>query len=96
LIAREFGKTLSCDEVISIFDMQSRDQVERHIRLIAKLPAGRYQVDGVDVWDSESQWHLHHANRDGAIEMWRTFLSSGQTRTIESAMRHWMVRFNYL
>jgi len=93
-IADYLGIALTPGAAAAIFAAHRREAVER---FIAKLPgAPGTRPNGPEDWfDVATQWHRHHAGRDGEIGRWKRLLLPGQPNAIEAECGVFMDRFGY-
>jgi hypothetical protein len=95
-IAGSFRKTLTVGSRRSIFSALTRSSVEALIRQFADMPTVVTQPEPGHLVDLDTQWHTHHAGRDGEIGRWRRMLSDRQQASVTDALASLMSRFGYL
>ena len=94
-IAEFLGVPLTPGAAAAIFAAHRREAVER---FIAKMPddaAAKHDPRSGDWYDPATQWHKHHAGRDGEIGRWQRLLLPGQPAAIETDCGPYMDRFAY-
>lgn len=94
-IAAALGVELDPSVALGIFAAHRRDVVEKFIAALPGDPTSRHDARSGDRYDPATQWHLHHAGRDGEIGRWRRMLSPGQPAAIEADCAAAMARFGY-
>jgi len=77
-----------------IFRNSRRKAIEAFIARLPDLPSA-IMVEEDHRLDLVTQWHDHHANRDGEVGRWRSMLSADQVRAVEAELGAWMDRFAY-
>ena len=95
-IAAALGGVLDAAARARIFQATRREQVEA---LIAGLDAMQGTVRDAlsgDQYDSRTQWHRHHAGRDGRTGRWAEMMLPAHVGLIEHRMAAWMQAFGYL
>ena len=70
-----------------IFEANSRQEVEKHIAQLPKLPGVLQDRLSGDRLDPRTHWHTHHAGRSGEIGRWRHQLSAAQAGEVEAQLR---------
>ena len=94
-IAEWFSIALAPADRDRIFEKHRRTAVEGFVAGLENLPQAQRDARSGDIFDPETQWHRHHAGRNGEIGRWRRMLMPGQVSAIEREMRDWMARFGY-
>jgi hypothetical protein len=94
-MAAWFGVTLPPADRDRLFAQHRRAAVEGMIATLETLPQAQRDARSGDIFDPETQWHRHHAGRNGEVGRWRRMLMPGQVAAIEQEMRAWMARFDY-
>ncbi len=94
-IAAALGVDLDPSVALGIFAAHRREVVEKFIAALPDDPASRHDPRSGDRYDPATQWHLHHAGRDGEIGRWRRILGPGQPAAIEADCAAAMARFGY-
>jgi len=77
-IAEHLGYQLKDTAAQSIFASLTRAEVERHITKMPKLPGILRDKLSGDLLDARTQWHSHHAGRDGEVGKWKRRLTAKQ------------------
>jgi hypothetical protein len=94
-IAEHLAIPLAPGAAAAILAAHQRSAVEG---FIAKLPtdaAAKHDPASGDWYDPATQWHKHHAGRDGEIGRWKRLLLPGQPAAIEADCGPFMDRFGY-
>ncbi|MCX7380482.1 MAG: sulfotransferase domain-containing protein [Alphaproteobacteria bacterium] len=94
-IAAALGVELDPSVALGIFAAHQREVVEKFIGVLKDDPAARHDPRSGDFYDPATQWHRHHAGRDGEIGRWRRILAPGQPAAIEADCAAAMARFGY-
>ena len=93
-IAGYLGIELAPGAAAAIFAAHRRDAVERFIGRMKDAPETR--PNGPEDWyDVATQWHRHHAGRDGEVGRWKRLLLPGQPNAVEADCGAFMDRFGY-
>lgn len=93
-IAAYLGIEITPGAAAAIFVAHRREAVERFIAGMKDAPGTR--PNGPEDWyDVATQWHRHHAGRDGEIGRWKRLLLPGQPNAIEADCGLFMDRFGY-
>lgn len=82
-IAEHLGYKLEESVVQTIFTSLTRAEVEKHIRQLPTMSGILKDNISGDLLDTKTQWHTHHAGRDGKIGKWERFLNATQVDLIE-------------
>lgn len=85
-VADAMGYAVDGDDVARIFADHTRAAVEAKIVALGRSEKILRQVGGPDYMDWETQWHLHHANREGRVGAWRGELRGARLETVQSRM----------
>ncbi len=94
-LAAALGGTLTPEQRTALFAATRRSKIEEKISRLAQLPtAWRNPADG-DLLDRDTQWHHHHAGRDGESGRWRRMLPVQEVAQIERNMADFMQAFGY-
>ena len=80
---------------LGIFAAHRREVVEKFIAAMQGDPDARHDARSGDVHHPATQWHKHHAGRDGEIGRWRRMLLPGQPAAIDADCAAYMERFGY-
>lgn len=94
-IAGAMGVELDPSVALGIFAAHRREVIEKVIAAMEHDPAARRDPRSGDIHDVATQWHKHHAGRDGEIGRWRRMLLPGQPAAIEADCKAYMDRFGY-
>jgi hypothetical protein len=95
-LATALGGELTDAQRAALFTATRRSKIEEKISRLADLPtAWRNPADG-DLLDRDTQWHRHHAGRDGESGRWRRMLQVPEVAQIEQKMAGFMRSFGYL
>lgn len=94
VIATAFHAPMAPRDRARIFRNSRRQAIEAFIARLPELPSAITVAEDHRV-DLVTQWHDHHANRDGEVGRWRGMLSLDQIRAVEAALGAWMDRFFY-
>ena len=95
-LATALGGALTPAQRTALFAATRRSKIEEKISRLEQLPtAWRNPVDG-DLLDRDTQWHRHHAGRDGETGRWRRMLAVQEVAQIEQKMADFMRAFGYL
>ena len=93
-IAGTLGIAIAPGAAAAILAAHRREAVERFIAKLPETPEVR--PNGPQDWyDPATQWHKHHAGRDGEVGRWRRLLLPGQANAIEADCGPYMERFGY-
>lgn len=82
-VARHLGQELENNVTQRIYESLMRDEVEKHISRMSQMPGILKSVASGDLLDTKTQWHSHHAGRDGEIGKWKKALASAQVKAVE-------------
>ncbi len=85
-VARHLGYALDEAAQQRIFDANRREEVEKYIATMDKLPGTLQDRVSGDRLDPRTHWHTHHAGRSGEIGRWRHMLSAAQAAEVEAAL----------
>ncbi len=94
-LAAHAGWPLAPAERDRIFAASRRAAVEARIREIETRPEAVHDPRSGDFFDPDTQWHRHHAGRDGEVGRWRRMLLPVQVAAVEAALAPLMARFAY-
>ncbi len=94
-IAEHLEIPLTPGAAAAIFAAHRREVVDRFIARLPDEPAAKHDPVSGDWYDPATQWHKHHAGRDGEIGRWKRRLLTGQPATIEAECGAFMDRFGY-
>ena len=67
----------------AIYGSLTRAEVEKHINKMPKMPGILRDAVSGDLLDTKTQWHSHHAGRNGEIGKWKKTLTAKQASEIE-------------
>jgi hypothetical protein len=81
-IAMNLGYQLPKEVTQKIFENLSRSSVEKYIAGLPKQQGVLQDRISGDLLDPQTQWHTHHAGRNGEIGRWRSMLSRVQLTEI--------------
>jgi hypothetical protein len=95
-IAAALGGALDGPDRARIFRETRRDRVEALIAGLGAMPETVRDVLSGDMYDRRTQWHRHHAGRDGRVGRWTEMMLPAHAEVVENRMRPWMRRFGYL
>ncbi len=85
-VAAHLGYPLDAAAQQRIFDANKREEVEKYIATMDKLPGTLQDRVSGDRLDPRTHWHTHHAGRSGEIGRWRHMLSAAQAAEVEAAL----------
>lgn len=94
-VAAAMGCDITADDVDRIHQAHTRAAVEAKIAELGRSNRILRQVDGPDYMDLETQWHLHHANREGRVGIWRSELGGARLNEVQFRMGALMELLNY-
>lgn len=92
-LAGHLGYRLDAQAAKVIHDSLQRDEVEKHIAQLPKLPGILRDPISGDFLDPRTQWHSHHAGRNGEVGKWRAVLTDAQTGQIMSELKYYFDLF---
>jgi hypothetical protein len=95
-IAQALGGTLAAEDRARIFAATRREKVEAFIAGLDAMPGTVRDIRSGDLYETRTQWHRHHAGRDGRSDRWVSMLLPAHRVVVENRMRPWMDRFGYL
>lgn len=76
-----------------IFGALKREEVEKHISKLGRLPGMLVDPLSGDRLDPQTHWHTHHSGRDGEIGRWKHRLTMEQVRETQNRLRD-VYKFN--
>ncbi len=85
-VSIHLGQKLDDDVLRAIYESLTRAEVEKHISQMPKKPGILKNAASGDLLDTKTQWHSHHAGRNGEIGKWKKILTSGQVKTVEKQL----------
>jgi hypothetical protein len=85
--AAHLGYKLEPAAAQRIFDANRREEVEKYIATMDRMPGTLQDRVSGDRLDPRTHWHTHHAGRSGEIGRWRHMLSEPQAGEVEQRMR---------
>jgi len=91
-IVRYLGYELPDHIVQSIYSSLTRAEVEMHISQMPKMPGVLREAKSGDLLDARTQWHSHHAGRNGEIGKWQKALTAQQAIEIEQRLGFYFER----
>ncbi len=94
-LAAALGGILTAAQRQALFDSTRRDKIEEKISRLAELPTAWRNPGTGDLLDRDTQWHRHHAGRNGEIGRWRQALAPGEVAVIERSLADFMRNFGY-
>lgn len=94
-VASAMGYDIAQDAADRIHNSHTRAAVEAKIFELGRSSRILRQVGGPDYLDPETHWHLHHANRDGRIGVWRSAFGNSEVAQIQSRLGPLMEQLNY-
>ena len=94
-LAATLGGALAAPARAALFAQSRRAAIEARIARLEELPTTVKDPRSGDVVDMVSQWHRHHANRDGAVGRWRQLLTPDAVAIVEQRLGAWMTALGY-
>jgi hypothetical protein len=82
-VARHLGMQLEDDTIQTIYDSLTRNEVEKHISQMPRMAGVLKSAASGDLLEIKTQWHSHHAGRNGAIGKWKRTLTAQQVAGVE-------------
>lgn len=95
-VARYLGYELPENISEAIHQGLTRAEVEKHINKMPKLSGILKDAVSGDLLDIKTQWHSHHAGRNGAIGKWKKALTAKQTDEVERRIDFYFEKFQAL
>jgi hypothetical protein len=95
VLASTFDCRLNAGDKARIYDETRRSAVEALIKTFPDLPSVVGQPEPGHFVDLNTQWHTHHAGRDGEVGRWRRMLSGEQIAVVHRVLGAEMVRLGY-
>jgi hypothetical protein len=86
-IAAHLGYQLEPAAAQKIFDANRREEVEKYIAKMDRMPGVLQDRVSGDRLDPRTHWHTHHAGRDGEIGRWRHMLTAAQASEVADRLR---------
>ena len=94
-IAASFGHTLTAAARTRIFAETRRSAVESFISSFPRVATVIAQPEQGHFVDLDTQWHSHHAGRDGVVGRWRSKLTREQSAAVADRLSDAMNCFGY-
>lgn len=94
-LAAVLGGTLTADQRQMLFNATRRGKIEEKISRLAELPTVWRNPATDDLLDRDTQWHRHHAGRNGETGRWRHALAPREVVAIEQRLADFMRDFGY-
>lgn len=82
-VANHLAIQLANDKIQKIYDSLTRPEVEKHIRQMPQMTNVLKSAGSGDLLDVKTQWHSHHAGRNGEIGKWKRILAAQQAAEVE-------------
>ena len=82
-VAEHLGHGVENGIIQTIYGSLIRAEVEKHIGKMPKLAGILKDAVSGDLLDTKTQWHSHHAGRNGEIGKWKKALTPKQASEVE-------------
>jgi len=69
-----------------IFDMLTREEVEKYIATLPRKPGMKVNPETKDFYDPKTHWHTHHAGRTGESGSFQSCLTATQITEVEKRL----------
>jgi hypothetical protein len=94
-LANAFGGSLALTVRERLFTNTRRNIIENRIARLEDSPTKWRNPANGDLVDTDTQWHTHHAGRNGEMGRWQCFLRREEIRQIEGRLVAFMNNFGY-
>jgi hypothetical protein len=94
-LAASFGRALTDEARMRIYAATRRPAIESFISGFARVATVVAQPEPGHFVDLDTQWHSHHAGRDGSVGRWRSRLTREQSAAVADRLAHAMNCFGY-
>lgn len=94
--AEHLGYGVENATIQTIYGSLTRAEVEKHISKMPKLPGILKDAVSGDLLDAKTQWHSHHAGRNGEIGKWKKALTAKQASEVERRVDFYFEKFQAL